>query len=218
MNYCDVSLPVPLDQSFTYRLPETLRHRVQPGCRVLAPFGARRLTGVVVKLHDQPPEGTLKEVLRLVDEEPVLDAELLALGGWISQYYCAPLGEVLRSMTPLSGEVRKSKLYSLTDSGRDAARQLVLGASEEDATVQVLQLLEARPLSASYLERVSRAASWHPQSRGTGGIGHRRQPGRSLFGAPEAHHSRARVANRRVRVRSSAANAESPSAPRLPAD
>jgi primosomal protein N' (replication factor Y) len=153
MNYCDVSLPVPLDQSFTYRLPETLRHRVQPGCRVLVPFGARKLTGVVVKLHEQPPDGALKEVLRLVDEEPVLDAELLALGGWISQYYCAPLGEVLRSMTPLSGEVHKTKLYSLTDSGRDAARQLVLGASEEDATVQVLQLLEARPLSASYLEK-----------------------------------------------------------------
>jgi primosomal protein N' (replication factor Y) (superfamily II helicase) len=153
MNYCDVSLPVPLDQSFTYRLPETLRHRVQPGCRVLVPFGTRKLTGVVVKLLDQPPDGALKEVLRLVDEEPVLDAELLALGGWISQYYCAPLGEVLRSMTPLSGEVRKSKLYSLTDSGRDAARQLVLGASEEDAAVQVLQLLETRPLSASYLEK-----------------------------------------------------------------
>src|SRR5580704_3053749 len=153
MNYCDVSLPVPLDQSFTYRLPETLRHRTQPGCRVLVPFGTRKLTGVVVKLHDQFPDGPLKEVLRLVDEEPVLDAELLALGEWISQYYCAPLGEVLRSMTPLSGEVRKSKLYSLTDSGRDAARQLVMGASEEDAAVQVLQLLEARPLSASYLEK-----------------------------------------------------------------
>ena len=153
MSYCDVSLPVPLDQSFTYRLPETLRHRVQLGCRVLVPFGTRKLTGVVVKVHDQPPEGPLKEALRLVDEEPVLDAELLALGSWISQYYCAPLGEVLRSMTPLSGEVRKSKLYSLTDSGRDAARQLVLGASEEDAAVQVLQLLEARPLSASYLEK-----------------------------------------------------------------
>ncbi len=153
MNYCDVSLPVPLDQTFTYRLPETLWHRVQPGCRVLVPFGTRKLTGVVVKLLDQPPDGALKEVLRLVDEEPVLDAELLALGGWISQYYCAPLGEVLRSMTPLSGEVRKTKLYSLTDSGRDAARQLVLRASEEDAAVQVLQLLEARPLSASYLEK-----------------------------------------------------------------
>ena len=159
MNFCDVSLPVPLDQSFTYRLPETLRHRVQPGCRVLVPFGARKLTGLAIKLHDQPPDGTIKDVLRLFDEEPVLDAELLSLGAWISQYYCAPLGEVLRSMTPLGGEVRKTKLYSLTDSGRDAARQLALGAAEEDSAVQVLQLLENRPLSAAYLEKKLPAAA-----------------------------------------------------------
>ena len=48
-SYCDVSLPVPLDQPFTYRLPETLRHRVQTGCRVLVPFGTRKLTGVVLR-------------------------------------------------------------------------------------------------------------------------------------------------------------------------
>ncbi len=152
MTYCDVSLPVPLEQNFTYRLPETLRHRVQTGCRVLVPFGARQLTGVVMKLHDAPPDGPIKEALRLVDEEPVLDQELLSLGGWIAQYYCAPLGEVLRGMIPLAGEVRKSKLYSLTDAGRDAARQLLLTGSEDDAALQVLRLLEARPLSASYLK------------------------------------------------------------------
>jgi len=153
MLYCDVSLPVPLDQSFTYRLPETLRHRAQAGCRVLVPFGSRNLTGVVVKTHDQPPGGALKEVLRLIDEEPVLDAELISLGRWISQYYCAPLGEVLRGMTPLTGETRKTKLYSLTDAGRDTARQLLLGAADDDSTLQVLRLLEARPLSASYLQK-----------------------------------------------------------------
>ncbi len=97
--------------------------------------------------------GRRKEALRLVDEEPVLDAELLSLGRWIAQYYCAPLGEVLRSMTPLSGEVRKTKLYSLTDAGRDTARQLLLGADEEDPALQILRLLEARPLSASYLQK-----------------------------------------------------------------
>ncbi len=153
MTYCDVSLPVPLEQSFTYRLPETVQHRIQVGCRVLVPFGARKLTGVVVRLHDAAPDGPVKEVYRLVDEEPVLDPELLALGAWIAQYYCAPLGEVLRGMIPLSGEVRKSKLYSLTDAGRDAARQLSLTGSEDDAALQVLRLLEARPLSASYLQK-----------------------------------------------------------------
>jgi len=153
MKYCDVSLPVPLDQVFTYRLPETMQHRVQPGCRLLVPFGSRKLTGVVLALRSEAPEGQIKEALRLVDEEPVLDAGLLALGGWIAQYYCAPLGEVLRGMTPLSGEVHKSKLYSLTDAGRDAARQLLLAAEDEDRAVQLLRLLEARPLSAAYLSK-----------------------------------------------------------------
>ena len=151
--YCDVSVPIPLDQCFTYALPETLRHRVLPGCRVLIPFGSRKLTGVVLRVHDDAPDTPLRDVLQLLDEEPVLDAALIALGRWISGYYCAPLGEVLRSMTPLTGEIRKTKLYSLTDAGRDAAKQLLLAATEEDPTTQVLRLLETRPVSAAYLQK-----------------------------------------------------------------
>jgi primosomal protein N' (replication factor Y) len=151
--YCDVSLPVPLDQAFTYSLPETLNHRVKSGCRVLVPFGNRKLTGVVLAVEAEAPDGPTREVLRLLDEVPVLDAELLALGRWIAAYYCAPLGEVLRTMTPLGGEIRKSKLYALTDSGRDAARQLLLGAVDEDPMIQLLRLLDARPVSEAYLKK-----------------------------------------------------------------
>ncbi len=149
--YCDVSLPVPVDQLFTYSLPETLRHRVQPGARVTVPFGARRLTGFALRCHSETPEVTPKPVFRLVDEEPVLDAGLLALGRWIAGYYCAPLGEVLRSMAPLAGEMRHTKTYALTDAGRDAARQLLLGAAGDDPLAGLLRLLEQRPLSAAYL-------------------------------------------------------------------
>jgi primosomal protein N' (replication factor Y) len=168
--YCDVSLPVPLDQAFTYGLPETLRHRVQTGCRVLVPFGARKLTGLVIQTHaGTPPTGTTREVLRLLDEEPVLDEQLLRLGRWIAEYYCAPLGETFRAMTPLSGEIRRGKVYSLTKSGRDVARQLHLGApqhgdasdpSTADPTTTALRMLDARPLSASYLkQKVPNAAA-----------------------------------------------------------
>ena len=122
--YCDVSLPVPLDQPFTYALPETLRHRVRPGSRMVVPFGPRKLTGVILRCHDEPPAMATREALRLIDAEPVLDAELLALGRWIAGYYCAPLGDVLRGMLPLASEIRRGKVWSLTDAGRDAARQL----------------------------------------------------------------------------------------------
>jgi primosomal protein N' (replication factor Y) len=159
--YCDVSLPVPLDQPFTYRLPETLRHRVQTGARVLVPFGTRKLTGVVLRTHDEPPEAAIKDALRLLDEEPVLDEALLKLGRWISSYYCAPLGETLRAMTPLSGDLRRGKVYSLTQSGRDAARQLFFGEHpQDDPAVAILRMLDARPLSASYLsQKIPRAAA-----------------------------------------------------------
>src|ERR1019366_1486726 len=71
--YCDVSLPVPLDHAFTYSIPETLRHRVQAGCRVLAPFGNRKLSGVVMRTHNDPAppgasKGAIKEILKLLDE------------------------------------------------------------------------------------------------------------------------------------------------------
>ncbi|HUS06804.1 MAG TPA: primosomal protein N' [Bryobacteraceae bacterium] len=151
--FADVSLPVPLDQPFTYELPLTLQHRVKIGCRVLVPFGTRKMTGIVLATHDLPPDVPAKMVLRLMDEDSVLEPQLIALGRWVAAYYCAPLGEVLRGMTPLSGEVRNSKVYSLTDAGRDAARQLLLGNEAEDATLKLLRLLEQRPLSANYLSR-----------------------------------------------------------------
>jgi primosomal protein N' (replication factor Y) len=157
--YCDVSLPVPLDQPFTYSLPETLRHRAQPGCRITVPFGSRKLAGVIVRVHDTAPEAAVREAFRLLDEQPVLDAPMLELGQWIANYYCAPLGEVLRSMTPLGGEIRRGKMYALTEAGRDAARQLFLDASNGDAASVVMALLASRALSESYLKRkVEKAA------------------------------------------------------------
>ena len=148
--YCDVALPVPVDRFFTYQLPLSLRHRVQPGCRVLAPFGSRKLTGVVVQMRDQPPEHDTRELLNLLDEQPVLEADLLDLARWISEYYCAPIGEVLKGMLPLAGETRRSTHYALTVTGRDVARQLV-AQSVADSASQLLQMLEERSRSTEAL-------------------------------------------------------------------
>ncbi len=148
--YCDIALPVPVDRAFTYELPLILQHRVQVGSRVWAPFGARRLTGVVLRLHDVAPEQDTREILSLIDEEPVLDSGLLKLAHWIAEYYCAPLGEVLKGMLPLSGEIRRSTQYSLTTKGHDLARQLSI-APLKDAATTVLTLLDERPRSTEYL-------------------------------------------------------------------
>lgn len=119
----------------------------------MVPFGTRKLTGLILACHNDPPAVAAREALRLVDSEPVIGPELLALARWISGYYCSPLGEVLRSMLPLASEIRSGKTYSLTDAGRDAARQLLFASAAEDQTVQILGALEHRALSASYLKK-----------------------------------------------------------------
>ena len=120
---------------------------------MLVPFGTRKLTGVVLRVHDDAIDSPVKDVLRLIDPEPVLDDELIALGKWISGYYCAPLGEVLRSMLPLASDIRSGKIYSLTDAGRDASRQLSIQPQAEDTVNEVVQMLAARSLSAAYIKK-----------------------------------------------------------------
>lgn len=151
--YADLSLPVPLDRAFTYRLPESLHHRVRPGCRALVPFGSRRLAGVVLRVHNDPPGLETRDLLRLLDPEPVFDEPMLDLGRWVAHYYCAPLGEVLRAMAPLAAAVRHSRIWALTRKGIDTARQLGLDGRPPDPAAAVLQALEARPLAEASLER-----------------------------------------------------------------
>jgi len=151
--YCDVSVPVPLEASFTYALPDTLQRRAQPGCRVIVPFGPRRLTGIILSCHDQAPPVEARPVQRLVDEEPALSPELLKLGLWIAGYYAAPPGETLRGMLPLAADLRRAKIVSLTPSGQEAARQLPILPSDEDPVIQILRALDARPLREEWLKR-----------------------------------------------------------------
>ncbi len=149
--YCDAAMPVPLDKIFTYSLPETLRHRVQTGCRIIAPFGPRKLAGVVLSTHSTKPEYKTRAVLRLLDEDPALTPNLIELGRWISDYYCTPIGEVFKSTLPLGGEIRSTKFVSLTPAGADAAAQFMRSTGADDPYVLVLRALERRPLSLTYL-------------------------------------------------------------------
>ncbi len=119
---CEVALPVPLDQTFTYRLPDGAS--VQPGVRVIVPFRREQLIGVITGVLDEEPAGLeLRAVTTVLDAEPLLPAALLELARWIADYYLAPLGEVLRAMLPLKAELRRHVLLRITQAGLDALAQ-----------------------------------------------------------------------------------------------
>jgi len=149
-DFCDVALPVPLDMAFTYRVPPEMTPVV--GGRVLVPFRQQRSMGIVVDLHDRQPSVTAKNVLSVVDPTPVLDDRLLRLGRWIADYYLAPIGEVFRTMLPLTAEFKRIVGYRITEQGQNALHQAGMSGSsarsqrtpEEQATeFRVLDYLAA---------------------------------------------------------------------------
>src|SRR5690606_34235279 len=103
----DVALPVPLFRTFTYAIPEVLAANVAAGTRVVVPFRRDKLVGIVMGPADPESAARIKprDILSLPDAEPVLDGHMLELAKWMSAYYAAPLGLVLRSILPtvLSG-------------------------------------------------------------------------------------------------------------------
>ena len=94
----EVALPVPVPRTFLYRCPDP----VAPGTRVLVPFGRRRLIGWAV---GGPAPGRVlpkrvRAVSRVLEPEPSISAELLALARWTADYYLASLGQVIRAALP----------------------------------------------------------------------------------------------------------------------
>ena len=143
--FCDVALPVPLDAVFTYALPEGMQPIV--GGRVLVPFRQQRLSGVVTGIHQAPPKVRAKNILSVLDTSPVLGPELLQLGKWIANYYLAPLGEVLRTMLPLSAEFKRSIAYRITSDGQMALHLAGMsGSSSRSRKNPEDQLAEFRAL------------------------------------------------------------------------
>lgn len=118
MRYVDVILPVPLEGTFTYSVPENKADGVRFGVRVLVPFGkSKRYVGIAVRLHDEKPEGyEVKDVDEVLDDAPMILDRQWRLWQWIAQYYMSPIGEVYKAALPSGlkaedGYKPKTELY-----------------------------------------------------------------------------------------------------------
>lgn len=100
--FVDVVLPLPLPGFFTYALSPEMAEGMVPGCRVIVPFGAKKIhTGVVVRLHSVRPQGyVVKAVMERLDEKPVLLPLQLRLWEWIADYCLCTVGEVCKAALP----------------------------------------------------------------------------------------------------------------------
>jgi len=127
---------------------------------VLVSFRQQRLSGVVVDLHNRAPHVQAKNVISVLDSEPVLDDQLLKLGKWIADYYLAPLGEVFRTMLPLGAEFKHTITYGITEEGQMALHLAGMsGSSARSRKTPEDQLTEFRVLDYLVGREMAREAT-----------------------------------------------------------
>ncbi|MFQ6066743.1 MAG: primosomal protein N' [bacterium] len=137
MKYIKVVLNLPLNRSFSYRVPADLENRVKIGGRVLVPFKRRNLTGFVVgEIKEKEATTNLKEIIKVINDLPPLRGSLLELGRWISEYYYCSLGQALHSVHSI-GQIKRIPKPKGNDKGfspdKRFRRPAVLGYQPNEA-------------------------------------------------------------------------------------
>ena len=94
-----VAVPRPLHAVYDYQVPQQM-NMPKIGARVRVPFGRSATVGICVATQVETPHKQLKDVTEVLDSQPVVPTELMALAHWMTTYYHYPLGEVLATILP----------------------------------------------------------------------------------------------------------------------
>jgi len=156
--FVSVALPIGLDKTFTYALPEALRGTVWPGQRVRVPFGRgkRAQVGWIVGGFDETDldAGKIKPIQETVDPAPLLTEDLVDLAFWMSRYYVSPLGRVLDAILPTA--VKKEagfktvRYVERTDKSEEEIDRIL---SKQQRVLERLAAAEGTPLTPRELAR-----------------------------------------------------------------
>lgn len=113
-DYAEVILPLAVQGTFTYLVPEEMQCDISRGSRVYVPFGPRKLyTGIVADLHTNTPKFKVKPIASLLDGTSILRHPQLKFWQWIADYYLCTLGEVYRAAVPTGLKVESETNLSL---------------------------------------------------------------------------------------------------------
>ncbi|MCJ7581723.1 MAG: primosomal protein N', partial [Candidatus Aminicenantes bacterium] len=149
--YAEIVFPLPINQKFLYEVPDVWADKAKVGSRVLVSFHNRTLTGFILRLTKKSPISVLniKEIIEVLDENPVFSSSILLFTQKLSDYYYSSLGELLQAALP-AGYVLKSKQdVFVTENGKEALKGKELSADERT----LLNLYLKRPYSEQYIRR-----------------------------------------------------------------
>jgi primosomal protein N' (replication factor Y) len=149
--YVNVAVPLPMRKLFTYTVPDDCP--IEPGCRVVVPFGTKTYTGIVVEL-DVPARSDAKAVEEVLDDaEPAIIPSILELTRWMADYYLCSWGEALAAALPR--EFAPQSVVRVELVRYPSAEELDHIQRRAPKRMQLLKLLRelTTPVTIGYLQR-----------------------------------------------------------------
>ncbi|NVO08708.1 MAG: primosomal protein N' [Bacteroidales bacterium] len=149
--FADVILPLALSRSYTYSVPEEFEGMVVSGKRVVVQFGKKKLYSAIVHVvHDRVPEKyQTKDILQVIDDEPLVVTSQIRFWEWMSEYYMCTLGEVMKAALP-SALKMESETFICKGENVDIAfsdnEEMLLNHLKDDKKVSIQDLLSALDL------------------------------------------------------------------------
>ncbi|MEO5591569.1 MAG: primosomal protein N' [Chitinophagaceae bacterium] len=151
--FAEVIIPLALPRNYTWAVPEHLQDQVKPGCRVEVVLKNKKYAGLIKRLHtDAPAAFEPKEILNLLDAEPIIFPQQQSLWQWIANYYLCSEGEVMQAALPTHFKLSSETILLYNEeagddfSGLDNEEFLVAEAlliKKELKLTEVQQVLDA---------------------------------------------------------------------------
>ncbi len=149
--FVDVILPLALPRLYTYSVPEEYEGMVETGKRVVVQFGKKKLYSAIVHdVHDRAPEKyQTKDILQVIDDEPLVVQSQIRFWEWMAEYYMCTLGEVMKAALP-SALKMESETFVCKGENIDLAlsenEEIILNHLTDDKRVSIQDLLSALDL------------------------------------------------------------------------
>ena len=98
--YVEVLLPLAIPQTYTYAVPIELVEKIGFGLRVEVPLKNKLISGLIIRAHQDKPISKTRNIISLLDDQPIIQEIQFEFWVWIASYYLCNLGEVMSVALP----------------------------------------------------------------------------------------------------------------------
>lgn len=115
--FAEILLPLPIPGTFTYRVPFELNQKAKIGQRAIVQFGKTKImSGLIISLTTEVPDyNSVKYLIDILDDDPIVNEKQLQLWSWISSYYLCYPGEVMQAALPSALKLSSESKIVLSD-------------------------------------------------------------------------------------------------------